>query len=148
MLNPGRKFHILIDTIPLAVMMFLGLQGSQLGLCSPDKTKTGTASVKTEKVVKKDKATKPCVPQLAPGPSHGPSKELKFRKGETYRHSPVVSYQVDPDGTVSNVKLIRSTGVKDIDAFAVEWVKQLKYKPAPGCETLLTEVDITIDFRE
>jgi len=146
--NPGRKFRILIDTIPFAVMMFVSLQGNQLGLCSPDQTKNGTASVKAEKVVKKDKTAKPCVPQLAPGPSHGPPTEFKFRKGERYRHSPVVSYAVDPDGKISSVKLVRSSGVKDIDAFVVDWVKNLRYKPAPGCETLLVETDITIDFRE
>jgi hypothetical protein len=111
------------STILVAGIAFAWILSNQFGFCTHDQTKTGTASVKTEKVRKQGEAAKPCVPQLAPGPSHGPPKEFKFRKGETYRQSPVVSYQVDPDGTVSNVKLIRSTGVKDIDAFAVEWVK-------------------------
>lgn len=138
----------LTSTTPVAGIAFACLLSSQLGFCSPDQATTGKASVKTEKILKQGKVSKPCVPQLAPGPSHGPPKEFKFRKGETYRHSPVVSYQVDPDGTVSNVKLVRNTGVRDIDAFAVDWVKKRKYKAAPGCESLLVEVDITIDFRE
>lgn len=146
--NTSRKYHILNRAAPFAAMTLVCLLGSQFGLCIPDQTKTGTASIKTEKVVKNNKAAKPCVPQLAHGLSQALPKDFRFRKGETYRNSPIVSYQVDPDGTVSNVKLIRSTGVKDIDAFAVDWAKKLKYKPAPDCETLLVDTSITIDFRE
>ncbi len=148
MSHPGWKYHILNGAIAFAAIMLACLQGNQLGLCSPDQAKNGTASVKAEKAVKKDKGAKPCVPQLAPGPSHGPPTEFKFRKGEKYRHSPVVSYAVDPDGRISNVKLVRRSGVKDIDAFVVNWVKNLKYKPAPGCSAFETEMTITIDFQE
>jgi TonB family protein len=135
-------------TLPLLGLALASLLNSPSAFSRPDQTKTGEASVKTEKILKNTVDAKPCVPQSAPGLSHGPRREFKFRKGEKYRNSPVVFYEVNPDGKPSNVKLMRSTGVKDIDDFAVDWVKKLKYKPAPGCVGFESQMTITIDFRD
>ena len=128
-------------------MVFACLLHNPFALCCPDQTKSGTVSAKAVKIVKKRKDAQPCVPQLVSGHSPRLPNQFKFRKEERYRPSPVVHYEVEPDGKVSNVKLTQSSGVKDVDDFAVDWVKKLKYKSAPGCVGIESEIGITIDFR-
>lgn len=77
------------------------------------------------------------------------SKEPKFkwRKGERYKHSPVVAYEINEAGEVLNPAIRRSSGVKDIDKWILESIRQRKYKPRPsGCGTVETKETVTIDW--
>jgi len=62
-----------------------------------------------------------------------PSGPYKFLPGETYKQSPTVKFQINEDGTVSKVKLIRSSGVKDVDKQVLKEVSSWKFKAVPGC---------------
>src|SRR5262245_6835192 len=44
-------------------------------------------------------------------------KNWKWEKGETYRGGPVISYTIQEEGTVTNVKLKRTSGVHKIDEY-------------------------------
>ena len=72
----------------------------------------------------------------------GPFKVLP---GECYKGSPVLSFQINEDGSVSNVKIIRSSGVRDIDKQTVKTIRGWKYELRPGC-ALDVEMSITIDW--
>ena len=72
-------------------------------------------------------------------------KDVKMQPGERYR-SPSIRYQINEDGTVSNVKVLRYSGVKDIDQQLASAVSNLKYVPRPGCPALGTEMTLTIDW--
>ena len=77
-----------------------------------------------------------------------PLTGFELRKGETYRNSPVVSFSISPDGSVSGVKLVRTSGVSRIDDAVVADAKNMKYKPRAGaCGTVVSEMSVTIDFR-
>jgi TonB family protein len=97
-------------------------------------------SVATPKVPKK------CIPQIA---SHGqfPKGPFNYKANESYKRSPIVKFQINEDGSVTSVKVVRSSGVGDIDNKMVEYVAKSKYKPRPaGCGVVESKGSITIDF--
>jgi TonB family protein len=115
------------------IIMLAALAVCLTGNCS------GQAAQKTE-VPKECTAVKLVHDSYAKGP-------FKFRPGEIYKQVPVITFEVSEDGIVSNVKLVRSSGVKDIDKNEVQAISQWRYKPRPtGCGVIESEVAITIDF--
>jgi len=77
-----------------------------------------------------------------------PNKPFKFLPKETYKGGPLIKYQVQEDGTVSDATLARSSGVADIDKKVLDAVARWKFKPRPvGCGVIDTEMFATIDFR-
>ncbi len=90
-------------------------------------------------------AVKKCKTKL----TYQPKLELPenwLGKEEKYVHEPVLKFRIAKDGTVYDVKLIRRTGAKKLDAYIVRYVSAWKYKPTPGCEGIETTASITIDF--
>jgi hypothetical protein len=75
-----------------------------------------------------------------------PIKSVNSLPGETYQHPPNVKYQIDEDGTVSDIKLIRSSGITDIDIRISFAAWNWKYKPRPGCGIVETETSVIIDW--
>jgi TonB family protein len=74
----------------------------------------------------------------------GPFKKLS---NETYTRSPMVKYQIEEDGKVTNAMLIRSSGVASIDKAVVDAMGRWKYQPRPkGCGQIETEMSVTIDW--
>jgi TonB family protein len=64
-----------------------------------------------------------------------------------FKHfNPLVSFVVNEDGSVSSVKIIRSTGSPRVDANLVQSVAEWKYKPQPGCK-IETKMDVMIHVR-
>jgi TonB family protein len=68
-----------------------------------------------------------------------------MQPGERYR-APSVRYKINENGTVTNVKVLRYSGVKDIDQRLASSISNLKYAPRPGCPTIVTEMTLTIDW--
>jgi TonB family protein len=62
-----------------------------------------------------------------------PTAPYKFLPGESYKRSPTIKFQINEDGTVSNIKLIRSSGVKDIDRKLLKEASGWKFRAVPGC---------------
>src|SRR5579863_7448414 len=61
---------------------------------------------------------------------------IKYLPNEAYKRSPIIKYQIQEDGTVSNVTLNRSSGVADIDKKLRDAVARWEFKPRPvGCGT-------------
>src|SRR5262245_44523708 len=75
-----------------------------------------------------------------------PIGPYKLQRNESYKRSPVVKFQINEDGTVSNVTIVRSSGVKDIDRKLLEAVSAWKYKSHPGCPVLDTEMTVSIHW--
>jgi TonB family protein len=73
------------------------------------------------------------------------TKPVKFLSGEIYKRAPVVKYRINEDGTVSNVRLVRSSGLKNLDRQVIKAVASWKYKPNPGCP-IEAEMSLTIDW--
>jgi TonB-like protein len=79
------------------------------------------------------------------GPAPEPNK-WEWGKDETYRGGPVISYTIEEDGNVTNVRLKRSSGVRKIDAYYLASVRGRKYQAMPGCPGIETTESMTIDF--
>jgi len=81
---------------------------------------------------------------------HGsfPNGPFKFLPKESYKGGPLIKYQIQEDGTVSDATLTRSSGVADIDKKVLDAVVRWKYKPRPvGCGVIENKMLATIDFR-
>ena len=74
-----------------------------------------------------------------------PKKPYKFLPGESYKSALRMKFQVNEDGTVSNARIVRSTGVRDIDEKMVCAVSGWRYKPMAGCGVGDSEMTVIID---
>ena len=59
--------------------------------------------------------------------------KVSRQKGEKYRRPPMVAYEVQPDGTVRNLRLVRHSGIKDLDQELLDVASSWKYRARPGC---------------
>ena len=72
---------------------------------------------------------------------------IHFRKGEKPTGLiPVVAFQILESGDAANITLKQSSGVRDKDNAALDWVKGTRYNNRPGCGTVETEMGVTIDL--
>jgi TonB family protein len=71
----------------------------------------------------------------------------KFLEGESYKGAPILKFQINQDGAVSDVKLVRSSGVHDVDRKKVIAVSHWKYEPGVGCGIVETNMSLTIDWQ-
>lgn len=76
-----------------------------------------------------------------------PMGPFHFRDGESYKGAPIVKYQINEDGTVSDVKIKRNSGVNDIDRKVVRALFRWKYEQGNGCGIIETEMSVTIDWQ-
>jgi TonB family protein len=63
------------------------------------------------------------------------TRELQPQKGEKYRRPPMVAYEVQEDGGVSRLRLVRRSGIKELDQELVAAASKWNYKERPGCGT-------------
>jgi hypothetical protein len=73
--------------------------------------------------------------------------KIQLGSGERYRNAPVVAYEILESGEIAHHTLKRSSGVADVDKYALWWVRQLKFNKRPECGIVASTVDLTIDFR-
>jgi TonB family protein len=59
--------------------------------------------------------------------------------------SPKVSWIVNEDGSVSNVKILKGTGDSKVNVGLVKSIQAWKYKPQPGC-TFEGSIGVFIDI--
>jgi hypothetical protein len=73
--------------------------------------------------------------------------QIHFREGEKPTGLvPVVGFQILESGEVVNIFLMQSSGIRDKDNAALEWVKRTTYNNRPGCGTIESQVGVTIDL--
>jgi TonB family protein len=73
--------------------------------------------------------------------------QYQVAPGEIYKNSPIIKYCVGPDGSVFNVRLIRSSGIHDLDPKLLRAYANWKFKPLRGRPVIETEESLTIDWR-
>jgi TonB family protein len=72
---------------------------------------------------------------------------IKFREGEKLKYMPNVSFQITASGEVVGARLKRSSGVRDYDDAALNFVRSTKYNARPGCPVIENEADVIIDIQ-
>lgn len=105
------------------------------------------AQKEQEKSQKEKELIAQCKTKLIKNDPPREAKDWKETKGETYHNPPLISYFIEEGGKVTNVKLKRSSGVRKVDEYAIEWAKGRKYKPMPGCPGIETTESVIIDFQ-
>jgi NTF2 fold immunity protein len=60
-------------------------------------------------------------------------QELQPQKGEEYRRPPMVAYEVQEDGGIAGLQLVRHSGIKELDQELPAAVSNWKYRARPGC---------------
>jgi TonB family protein len=82
---------------------------------------------------------------------HGsfPKGPFKTLPSESYKSSPTVKFLIQEDGSVSDVRVTRSSGVADIDKKVRESVSKWKYNARPsGCGVIESEGTVVIHWGE
>jgi hypothetical protein len=60
-------------------------------------------------------------------------EEVQPQKGEKYRRPPMVAYEVQANGDVRKVRLVRHSGIIELDEKLLSTAVQWKYQTRPGC---------------
>lgn len=108
---------------------------------------TGAAHLKPKSSQQEYDARR-CAPKLLKErPRRGVDERIHIGKGEKYKNSPVVAFQIQESGEVTNVVLKRSSGVANIDAHALASIRGLKFNKRPGCGVVESQGDVLIHFR-
>ena len=79
-------------------------------------------------------------------PAHKIKYELpKDLKGS--KSAPTIGYVIEMDGSVTNVKVLKSSGSKAVDEVVLNAVKKSSYRPLKlGCGPIDSKATITIDL--
>ena len=88
-----------------------------------------------------------CAPKIIKRASPRELPKIHFRKGEKYKNIPIIAYQILESGIVTGALVKRSSGVADIDKYALESVRDFKFNERLGCPLVDSQAGITIDFR-
>lgn len=118
---------------PFVIAVLLVASFPEFG-AAQEKTKPDTEFVKR------------CAPKVMNGKERK-KPEFHLGPGQTYKNSPVVAYEILESGEIAHPTLKRSSGVDEVDQYALGWVQELKFNKHPGCGVVESMVDITIDFR-
>ena len=73
-------------------------------------------------------------------------KKWKLQPGEKFSNSPVISFAVSPSGKVDSIRLLKSSGVKDVDRWVVLSVKRWRYKSVRRCAPTELQMTVSVDF--
>jgi TonB family protein len=74
-------------------------------------------------------------------------KEIQLHPGEKIPPNPLVAFEVLESGNVINARVERSSGKREIDTYALDWVRSARYNQRPGCGVIEGKASVTIDFR-
>jgi hypothetical protein len=87
-----------------------------------------------------------CQSKATSTPLAKPPDHWSVEKGERYLRSPRISLLLDEKGAVIEAKIIRTSGIKEIDGWVLNSVKAWKYNAATGCGTREVDVSVSINF--
>ncbi len=73
---------------------------------------------------------------------------IRVRTGEkSTRQMPVISFEIIESGEVRNAIVLRSSGIADIDNYALAGVRGMKYRERPpGCGIIQSQGVVNVDF--
>jgi TonB family protein len=75
--------------------------------------------------------------------------EIHVRKGEKATgFSPIIAFEITESGEVQKARVKRSSGIADIDAYALNWIQSAKYNNRPGCGLVTSQASVNIHFRD
>lgn len=106
----GVKYLVLVGFL----MASLPGRAGWIVFASPFRDRAEEAGTK-ENGHKKTEVATACRPVLTSKPKPAWPKTIHTRRGEVYRQDPIVSFDINEQGHVENVKTARTSGLRDID---------------------------------
>jgi len=90
---------------------------------------------------------KMCTPKVTHRKPLSKAKPITVHKGDkSTGYSPLIAFEILESGEVANAHVRRSSGFADIDTYALNWVRTIRYNSRPGCGTIETEAAVSVDF--
>jgi TonB family protein len=93
-----------------------------------------------------EKYLKKCQPKVV---KHGPipkGTDIVVRKGEKVTGAPLISFQILESGEVTNASVKRSSGLANVDRYALDWIRGTKYNARSGCGVIESEASVLIHW--
>ena len=76
-----------------------------------------------------------------------PNHEVRRHQGEKATgYAPIVTFEILESGEVRNARIKRSSGMANVDALALDWVRSAQYGMRPGCGVITSDASVDIDF--
>jgi len=98
-------------------------------------------TAKTQDVARK------CTPKAFHQVSAHNEPPIRIRKGEKPNgFNPTVVFQILESGEVAHVQIKRSSGISDIDQYALKSIRLTRYNRRPGCGAIDSQATVTVDF--
>jgi hypothetical protein len=89
----------------------------------------------------------PCTPKVVKRAPRPTNSRIRVRKGEKpSRFLPVIAFQIEESGEVKGARVKRSSGIADIDLFALNWVRGRQYNARPGCGVIDSQAVVNVDW--
>ena len=87
---------------------------------------------------------RPKIVSQAPPPK---LKAIRTRKGEkSTGFSPVIDFQILESGEVAHAYVKRSSGIADVDRYALNSIQRTKYNARSGCGIVETEATVLVQL--
>jgi TonB family protein len=91
---------------------------------------------------------KRCTPKVVRHAPRPKQESIHTRPGEkSTGFSPVIAFQILDTGEVTQAHVKRSSGIADIDTYALSWIRGTKYNARYGCGVIESQASVSIDWR-
>jgi len=96
----------------------------------------------------KDYDVKRCTPRVAKQAPIPDKVSIHIHKGEKpSRFSPIIAFHIEESGEVTHARVKRSSGIADLDNYALNSIRGDRYSKRPGCGVIESEADVIVDYR-
>jgi len=90
---------------------------------------------------------KVCTPKVTHRKPMSKPKPITVHQGEkSAGYPPLIDFEILESGEVTNAHVKRSSGFADIDTYALNRVRAIRYNSRPGCGTIESEATVSVDF--
>jgi TonB family protein len=90
---------------------------------------------------------KRCQPKLVGRSFRADQIALHQRRKERSTGFPIIAYQILELGEIAHAQVKRSSGVSDIDSYALKSIQSMRYNPRSGCGIIDVEANVLIHHR-
>jgi TonB family protein len=74
--------------------------------------------------------------------------EIHIRKGDKPTgFTPLIAFGITEVGEVIDAHVKRSSGIREVDGAALNWIRSTKYNSRPGCPVIDNETNVLIDYQ-
>ena len=73
-----------------------------------------------------------------------PGKIVGAKGEQGIKAAPTVTYEILESGEVVNARILRSSGMADLDRKALKWIRSARYNNRPGCGVIESTTSVIV----